>query len=319
VRQALLLDKTVEPWAWGLRGAGGLCTTLDDLAVWSRAIESNAVLGEQATTKWLTPSSVGSGYARGWQIESTRAGRVRYAHGGSTRGYMCHVARYPATDGGGSAFIAVLTNETMGRVLQPHVIGEALERVLWPQDKATSSATIDFSKETLGEYSSATLENGAGSIVTREANDAIAIAMGPLAEGKDGVLERTPVRATLNQAAARQLATAIRQTLDGGSGTGLMRTGSHVPTPDGGTKLLIAGYGYRDRLQGGTKVFEVAAAEWQVLASYRGRGSDGKEIRDPRLVIVMTDDALPGMWPVMLHMDDPAAARLAESLTEAAK
>src|SRR5690606_37670464 len=30
-RRGLLLDKAVEPWAWGLRGAGGLVTCLDDL------------------------------------------------------------------------------------------------------------------------------------------------------------------------------------------------------------------------------------------------------------------------------------------------
>jgi CubicO group peptidase (beta-lactamase class C family) len=44
-RRGLLLDKRVEPWAWGLRGAGGLVTSLDDLLAFDAAIRAEGLLG----------------------------------------------------------------------------------------------------------------------------------------------------------------------------------------------------------------------------------------------------------------------------------
>ena len=131
-RRGLMLDKRLEPWAWGLRGAGGLCTSLHDLRAWDHAIRTHAVINEAQTAKWFTP--LRSGYALGWQVGTDDHGRRTLRHGGATRGYRCDLLRFPDDE----VLIAVLTGDSSN----PSAIADALARVLFPPEPSSTRAQI---------------------------------------------------------------------------------------------------------------------------------------------------------------------------------
>jgi CubicO group peptidase (beta-lactamase class C family) len=284
-RRGLMLDKRVEPWAWGLRGAGGLCTSLDDLRAWEHAIRTHAVLNEAQTAKWFTP--VKSGYALGWQVGTDDQGRRTLRHGGATRGYRCDLLRYPDDE----VLIAVLTGDSSN----PATIADALAKVIFPPEPSSTHAQITVKGEKLNAYRAALYDAGLTLTSSRvEGRPRLTLAHHNPA--------RTLATFTLDPAAAGKLARSILATLDGGE---------HVAA-EGGIKAGVYLYQYPAAAAAGSLIIDNAA--WTVMPGYRGRGEKGEAIRDDRLVLVLTDPALEGVWPVMIHIDDETARRLAADL-----
>ncbi|MEM8882810.1 MAG: serine hydrolase domain-containing protein [Planctomycetota bacterium] len=84
------------------RGMGGIVTSAWDLWRWDRALRGQLLGG--ASRKQLFEPGPGS-YALGWFVH-TRNGRRVQSHGGSVRGFVCEMRRYPNDD----ACLIVLCN-----------------------------------------------------------------------------------------------------------------------------------------------------------------------------------------------------------------
>lgn len=290
-RRGTLLDKSVEPWAWGLKGAGGIVTTVLDLVKWDRAIANRAILNPETTELWFTPAQ--ASYAMGWQIHINDAGQMIQFHGGATRGYICEIRRYPAE----GVFIAVLTNE-YGRTLYPGLIAESLANVLWPVPEMHIKVHLDFAGRTLTQWKSVVASENVQMSVTPEQDDLV------LTFGVTGD-DRPLATITMNAPAAKRLANLIRRTL---------ASGQHTPAPAGGVECGIYGYAYG--VGPGRETVELDAVSWAVNPSYSGQGDDGRLLHDPRVTVTLVDESK-GFWPIMMKLSDPDALRLAEQLAAA--
>ncbi len=93
------------PWNWGQRGATGVVMTAETAADWFEAIQAGDWLTDASRELMLAPSD--DGYGLGLYLDVDEAGRVtRFWHGGSTGGFVCHIARYPlALDGQGATVV----------------------------------------------------------------------------------------------------------------------------------------------------------------------------------------------------------------------
>jgi CubicO group peptidase (beta-lactamase class C family) len=79
-------------YSWGLRGAGGVLSTVDDLWKWSRALESDGVLSEASRSELSKARFANYGF--GWIVrEDAGLGKV-IEHDGTTRGFESWLARY---------------------------------------------------------------------------------------------------------------------------------------------------------------------------------------------------------------------------------
>lgn len=89
------------------KGMGGAVGSVWDLWRWDRALRGETVLKAAAKADLFTPGL--NDYALGWFVKE-RDGRLVQSHGGSVRGFLCDVRRYPDQD----AFVAVLCNRDDG-------------------------------------------------------------------------------------------------------------------------------------------------------------------------------------------------------------
>ena len=91
------------------QGAGGLISTVDDLAIWHRALRDNtlvtAALSERATAKTTLADGTPSPYGFGWIIGEVQGARD-VEHGGFINGFNSYVVRLSSPD----VFATVLTN-----------------------------------------------------------------------------------------------------------------------------------------------------------------------------------------------------------------
>jgi CubicO group peptidase (beta-lactamase class C family) len=125
VRTAFLQDPSLDPagaacgyeasgdvfpaqsgwYSWGLRGAGGVLSSVIELERWWRALDGGQVLSAGSREALFTPELLG--YACGWWVrEDGQFGRV-IEHAGTTRGFESSFARYPDKD----LLVIVLSNE----------------------------------------------------------------------------------------------------------------------------------------------------------------------------------------------------------------
>jgi CubicO group peptidase (beta-lactamase class C family) len=87
-----------------LRGAGGICSTVEDLYLWDRALYTDKLLDQESLEKaYILPE--GRRYGYGWVI-SKRFGHNMIWHDGSTAGFQSYFARFPDDD----ACIIILSN-----------------------------------------------------------------------------------------------------------------------------------------------------------------------------------------------------------------
>ncbi|MFY9345755.1 MAG: serine hydrolase domain-containing protein [Planctomycetota bacterium] len=103
------------------KGMGGAVGSVWDLWRWDRALRGDAVLKEPAKKELFKPGL--NDYALGWFVKQ-RDGRLVQSHGGSVRGFLCDVRRFPDHD----AFVAVLCNRDDGPMGE---VANAVEALLF--------------------------------------------------------------------------------------------------------------------------------------------------------------------------------------------
>jgi D-alanyl-D-alanine carboxypeptidase len=84
-----------DPTNWS-HAAGGLCSTLDDLAIWDRALRVGHVMARESFARMIEPTPLADGslyaYGLGWGI-ATYEGRRLHHHTGGVSGFACQMAR----------------------------------------------------------------------------------------------------------------------------------------------------------------------------------------------------------------------------------
>lgn len=76
-------------------GAGGLCSTVEDMYLWERALNSDQLVKKKTLDKIFTPSADGMGY--GWYINSYHDSKMIF-HGGRIEGFSTSIQRFPEQD-----------------------------------------------------------------------------------------------------------------------------------------------------------------------------------------------------------------------------
>ena len=84
-----------DPTNWS-HSAGGLRSTLDDLAVWDRALRDGRAIGRESFAAMIEPTRLADGssypYGFGWGT-ATYGGRRLHHHTGGVSGFACQMAR----------------------------------------------------------------------------------------------------------------------------------------------------------------------------------------------------------------------------------
>ena len=90
-------------------GAGGLLSTVDDLAAWDRALSAGRVIGKASMERMFTPfrlnDGTSTGYGYGWNI-GQYDGHVVHEHSGGISGYLTYALRLPDDH----VYVAILSN-----------------------------------------------------------------------------------------------------------------------------------------------------------------------------------------------------------------
>lgn len=89
--------------------AGALMSTVDDLALWDKALSAGTLVKTAAMERMFTPYTLASGastrYGYGWTLHEL-AGKKVIEHGGDINGFSCDVLRVPEA----KILVVVLTN-----------------------------------------------------------------------------------------------------------------------------------------------------------------------------------------------------------------
>ncbi len=283
-RRAPLLDKSLEPWGWGLRGAGGVVTTLTDLLAWDRALRGGAVLDERAAEEFFRPGE--GGYALGWFVEKTAWGTRKAHHSGRTRGFTAQIALYPDD----ALFVVVLSGEDA----DPTGVEQRLAGVLVPVGEEGVECEIRTAGIGLGKFGAATVEGGLGWAVERAGDGSVELAL--RREGEPFA------RVVLRPGSARTLLadlTNVSARVDGGEGGMVAMVGTRPYAMEGG--VVRPGPGL---------------AVW-VMPAYHGVGEEG-EILDEGPTLVVCDEAR-SFWPLIVRMDAGSARALVGELGDAVR
>ena len=89
--------------------AGSLLSTVNDLAIWNRAISEGKILRKETWAKAFTPATLAEGsktrYGHGFMFDPFN-GTQSIHHGGGINGFLTHAVRLPQED----IYVAILTN-----------------------------------------------------------------------------------------------------------------------------------------------------------------------------------------------------------------
>jgi hypothetical protein len=116
------LDHPYRAFGYEYRGMGGVVTTAQDLWKWDRALAKDSVLSDKAKQRLFATDK--QNYACGWYVMRGLGGALRQSHGGSVRGFVCDMRRFPGAD----ACIVVLLNSDDLRAWE---LADDLESVLF--------------------------------------------------------------------------------------------------------------------------------------------------------------------------------------------
>jgi CubicO group peptidase (beta-lactamase class C family) len=108
------LEHPYREYGFQYQGMGGAVSNVWDLWRWNQALQKKNLLSSKALKELFKPGP--SDYSLGWKI-SEKDGLLTQSHGGSVRGFVAEIRRYPKK----KAFIAVLCNDdafSPGRVAQ---------------------------------------------------------------------------------------------------------------------------------------------------------------------------------------------------------
>lgn len=142
---ALGADWPATPWH--LLGAGGVCTTLEDMARWERALREHSVLDEATldlmTTPHISHGPSGTGY--GYGVFQTRRGTRMVGHDGSNDIYGADWRRYLDED----VMIFVASNDAD---LYAMDVSPSIARIVFGADLPLPPELIEFSAPDLDAY-----------------------------------------------------------------------------------------------------------------------------------------------------------------------
>ncbi|MFN0137266.1 MAG: serine hydrolase domain-containing protein [Phycisphaerae bacterium] len=157
------LDHPYGAYGFQYRGMGGVVTNVWDLWRWDRALSGNDLLSAASRKALLEAGS--HGYALGWFVGKDIGGRQMHSHGGSVRGFVCEIRRYPKNDG----CIFVLANDDAAPV---RAVADAVAELLFgnAQKSLATPKALDASvqQSLVGAYAS-----GDDANVTIEAADSM--------------------------------------------------------------------------------------------------------------------------------------------------
>lgn len=141
------LDHPYGSYGFQYRGMGGLVTNLANLWKWDRAIAGGRLLNSDSI-KEMTSPGLGD-YGLGWFIAATADGKQVLRHGGSVRGFLAEIRRYPSEDG----CLIVLSNRDS--VLPMTLVESGCEAILFgkqPQIEFPISVSEKLASRIEGEY-----------------------------------------------------------------------------------------------------------------------------------------------------------------------
>lgn len=284
-RASLFASATGEPWAWGLKGAGGVLTTMEDLVKWDAALRGDAVVNAAARKKLYTTAD--GGYALGWFVESTPSGGMKVHHGGATRGFRCQLARYIDED----LVVAVLTNET-GDVTG--VEGTVTKVVL----KSAPSVELELRLGDLpmNQYKASDVNSGLRCGAEADGDRVKVFAM---------LKERPVATFWMPKKAAVGLLAELKRVSPGredGKGDCGVVIGTMPYTLDKDAAIRLS-----------------SGLVWRVMKEYSGVNPETRQrIVDKRTTLVIMDEEK-GFWPLIMKMNANSAADLVDQLEAAVK
>lgn len=271
-----------DGWGWGLRGAGGIATSLNDLLAWDRALRTDSPLNQRARDEMFGGGN--EGYALGWQVALSERGRVA-SHSGSTRGYTGSMSR--GLDDGW--FFVVLTHDGGN----PDAIMQRIQRIIFGAGP-TGGGAIRTNNLTLNEHGLALLEEGVSLAVSREGETVWLSVMSGEAESA-----KVPMTTKKARDIGRYLAG--------------MSTQKGAAPGDGAMTVMLGTAPYEMDGEGVVPLPDAITIDAQ--PRYKGTGPAGP-MTDERPTLFVRDGA--GFMPVIIRMDLPVAAKLGEELRAAA-
>lgn len=289
IRRSILQDG----WGWGLRGCGGILTSLEDLLRWDSALRDETLFDTVSKQAMLSPSL--ENYALGWFVEPAASGGTKMWHSGGTRGYRAFLLRIPER----AIVIAVMTNERH----DPITLGNRLLEELLPDERSGIDASLNINGLTLNQYKAAVIESGVQAEVRPlQVEAGVSAKRIQLVVSVPSGSERiNAVEISMAAGEARTTAAAIRSHLkskpvDSGSAAGVSLTVATLPY------TVIDG-----------RISLPAEVTLTVMPRYLGTGEDGKPVTDERICLVVMDSQN-GFWPVILKLDRDAATKMAAAL-----
>ena len=292
-REGLILDKTVEPWAWGLRGAGGVVMSPRMFVSWDKALNDDRVLPE-ALRRLMFERGRG-GYGFGWFVETTSRNTRRFTHSGRTRGYSASFTRLVDDH----IAIVVLSDESTNAP----AIGTAIENVLFPPPPMDCSATIYPAGLDFNEHGMATISRQIACEVSR-ANDVAQRVILSIRQGTSIVAE---VRFAAG--AAAKAGADLKDAADDNS------AGAKIDRP---SAVVIALQPYRNAQNPEAAIELPSGLISMVQPRYVGQNEDGSTVIDPRAILVLVDEQR-RFWPIILRLGNAEAERVGQELRDAAK
>jgi len=179
---------------WMLRGNGGLHTTLGDMLLWHRALDSDAVLSKEARTKYFKPyvaegPAQRSFYAYGWAVSTTPRGTTVVQHNGGNGIYVAEFMRFPEED-------AMLFLTSTNAEVKASPVVQILERILFGGAVSMPPAVVNMAPERLAPLAGRWVLPKGGAITIAADGNALAVraddpeAMSALAPPPAGQAER---------------------------------------------------------------------------------------------------------------------------------
>lgn len=128
------LEHPYGSYGFQYRGMGGIVTNVQDLWKWDRALANGKLLTDESLGT-MVKSGPGD-YGLGWKIGKATDRSDCHFHGGSVRGFVSEIRRFPSIDGG----IFILSNHE--DTLSLTIIQNGVERILFgkPVDMAIPGA-----------------------------------------------------------------------------------------------------------------------------------------------------------------------------------
>ena len=160
-----------------LYAAGGLCSSVDDLALWDAALSSDRLLKQGSVTRMFTPYKLTDGevadYGYGWVI-SRFQGRTIASHGGGMPGFTNFVLRMPQDQ----VYVAILSNDRTAEV-QPEYVANRIAAIAIGKP-IPESRVIKLEPKILDTYAGRYEERADEILTIRREGDSL------LAQGSDG-------------------------------------------------------------------------------------------------------------------------------------